>query len=1131
MNYHKLLIKQIQKHLPQNLQSDLSLQDFLSIVSESYNVLERDREMAERAFSISEEEYENLNQTLKKELELKKLSVHKLQEAVVTITGEKKYQDTEDVLFIAEYINLEVGRRKNAEKVFTSLIENTQSGILLEDETRHIVFTNNLFCDIFQIPVSPEHLQGVDCSNSAEQSRTLFKNPEEFINGIHHLLQEKKLVTGEVLELADGRILERDYIPIFIDSNYKGHLWSYTDITEKKKSQDAILQSEQKNRLIMNAALDGIITFDEEGIISFWNPHAERIFGLTAQNVIGSNIQDVLTLPVAKDKISKNLQPDNIILNKEVESIAYRNNKEKFPVELYVISIKDPNNQFYCCFIKDISERKIAEQKLESQRKFYEDILNNIPADIAVFNASHEYLFINPRGIKDDHLRKWIIGKKDEDYCRYRNKPLAIATERENTFNKVLHTKQSIEWEEKVYDANNNESHILRRFYPVLDKSQDVKLIIGYGIDITERKKMEQRIRANEEKYRCIIDNMNMGLIEIDAQRTITYANQSFLQMTDMSKEHIIGNSADMFVLPESAQLIMDKFNNRQKGISEAYEVKLNIKSGPRWWLLSSAPIYNDTGEFTGSVIVCLDIHKQKDLENNLREARELAESSAMAKQSFLANMSHEIRTPMNAIMGMANQLAKTSLGDEQRFYLQTVQSATENLLIILNDILDLSKIESGNLTIEKIGFEPKLMVGRVMQVMMYKAEEKGIAFTNSYCDSRLAPVLIGDPYRLNQILLNLVSNAIKFTAKGSVDISCKVLINDDVQQVIKISVRDTGIGMTKDFSESLFQKFRQEDESITRRFGGTGLGMNISKQLIELMGGSIEVDSEKDKGTTVSFTVAFKKGGAADIPEKQTQKISNDILGNTVILVADDNEMNRLVASTILKNYGGTIIEAQNGKEVIDILKSQHPNIILMDVQMPVMDGMEATQYIRKELNESIPIIALTAFAVKGDSDTFMTAGMNDYLSKPFNENELINMIAKYLDLQAEAIVGKQKKLTGDDLYNLSKIELIANGDNSFIDKMIKLFIKQARISVDEIISAYQNNDFEKVSRTAHRLKPSIDDMGIQSLQEDIRRLELDIQAEGKSHIMDQVINHIEEIITAVTNKLSINSSLYDEN
>jgi CheY-like chemotaxis protein len=361
--------------------------------------------------------------------------------------------------------------------------------------------------------------------------------------------------------------------------------------------------------------------------------------------------------------------------------------------------------------------------------------------------------------------------------------------------------------------------------------------------------------------------------------------------------------------------------------------------------------------------------------------------------------MSHEIRTPMNAILGMANQLAKTPLDSKQMFYLDTINSASENLLVIINDILDLSKIEAGKLQLENIGFAPKEVVNRAMQVLMHKAEEKGLYLTDSKCITDLWPVLMGDPYRLNQVLLNLISNAIKFTEKGGVNICSNIVNETAATQTICISIQDTGIGMDEAFVNNLFDKFSQEDVSVTRQYGGTGLGMSICKDLIELMGGEIKVESKKGTGTKVSFTVEFTKGNTSNLPAKETACITKEVLAGRKILVVDDNKMNRLVAKTILSNYGAVVTEAVNGSEAIEMLLNADIEVVLMDIQMPVMGGVEATRIIRDNISKSLPVIALTANAIKGDNEKYIEGGMSAYLSKPFKEMDLLNIVASWVN------------------------------------------------------------------------------------------------------------------------------------
>jgi len=491
------------------------------------------------------------------------------------------------------------------------------------------------------------------------------------------------------------------------------------------------------------------------------------------------------------------------------------------------------------------------------------------------------------------------------------------------------------------------------------------------------------------------------------------------------------------------------------------------------------------------------DITQQKNQEIELIDARIQAEHLARTKETFLANMSHEIRTPMNAIMGMSNQLAKTNLTAQQQFYLETIHAASDNLLNIINDILDLSKIEAGKLGFENIGFELRNVAKRVVQVLGLKAEEKGFLLRNSSFDENISPVLIGDPYRLNQVLLNLISNAIKFTEKGSVDLSFKLLEDNDTLQVIKISVKDTGIGMDEAFMKLLFDKFSQEYESVSRKHGGTGLGMSICKELIDLMGGSIDAESKKGEGTTISFTVEFKKGGATDLPEKDIVDISTDFLAGKKVLVTDDNETNRMVAAIILKNFGAEVVEAADGKQAIEAINKYALDIILMDIQMPVMNGFESASAIRLAGNTT-PIIALTAEAIKGEREKCIAAGMDDYISKPFKEEEFLNVIAKWLkkDIPVAKFVAGEASKNETPLYDLSEIKAISRGNDGFVLKMVNTFCLQTPKMLQEMTEAYHANNFVRVKEIAHKIKPSIDNLEIGPLKLLLKNIENITQA-----------------------------------
>ncbi|MBD8488972.1 response regulator [Echinicola sp. CAU 1574] len=645
-------------------------------------------------------------------------------------------------------------------------------------------------------------------------------------------------------------------------------------------------------------------------------------------------------------------------------------------------------------------------------------------------------------------------------------------------------------------------------------------------LNITERKDSERHLKIQEEKYRNIITNMNLGILEVDNHENILYANKRFCEMAGYSLKELHGGKAtDLLLEKKGHQLLEEKRNLRNQGISDNFEISVKNKAGEKkWWFVSGSPNYNDDGELIGSLGIHLDITSQKELEKELIQAKEDAEASTRAKELFLANMSHEIRTPMNAITGMINQLRKTVLDSDQTFYLNTINSAADNLLIIINDILDLSKIEAGKLSLEEIGFEPHHVLTRVMQVMGHKAEEKGIKFTNSTFDSQISNVLIGDPYRLNQILLNLISNAIKFTEKGNVDITFELISEQDDIQNIKIGISDTGIGMEEEFVKNLFKKFHQEDSSITRKFGGTGLGMSICKELVELMGGKITVSSVKNQGTSVFVLLPLLKGKAENLPTTKPNTVDTSILKDKLILVTDDNDMNRLVASTILSNYGAKILEADNGIKAIDQVEKFPVDLILMDIQMPMLDGLKATKIIRQKEITEIPIIALTAFALKGDDVKFLDQGMNDYLAKPFDEYQLLETTCKWLDNdlrndkdKAESINKKLPDST-EKLYDLEKLKALSPGNKLFQQKMIDLFKTLSSSSMQEIKDAYKSSNREQIKKIAHRMKPSISSLGITSIQQDIRKLE---EGNMSDENIQKSINKIDKVIEEVNQEL----------
>ncbi len=394
---------------------------------------------------------------------------------------------------------------------------------------------------------------------------------------------------------------------------------------------------------------------------------------------------------------------------------------------------------------------------------------------------------------------------------------------------------------------------------------------------------------------------------------------------------------------------------------------------------------------------------KVKEKTAELEQEMERAENSERAKEQFLANMSHEIRTPLNAILGMTRLLLDKEPRSDQMRYLNAIRESSDNLLVIINDILDLSKIEAGKVRFEEISFRLQDRIDTVLNTMQFTADEKRLDLKADMAD-RLPSVLNGDPYRLNQVLINLVGNALKFTEKGSVRISVRELNRQDDKVDIQFEVTDSGIGIGKDKLQHIFDMFTQESSSTTRKFGGTGLGLAICKRLVELQGGDIEVESEPGKGSTfrfhVPYTISDDTGSAMN--RSNTIEADKDLSGLRILL-AEDNEFNKMVAVDTLEELipGVQVDIATTGKEAVELALKNNYHVILMDIQMPEMDGYEATRLIRSYNNErinSVPIIAMTASVIKSEVDNCFESGMNDFVGKPFNPEELLNTIKRNL-------------------------------------------------------------------------------------------------------------------------------------
>ena len=473
-------------------------------------------------------------------------------------------------------------------------------------------------------------------------------------------------------------------------------------------------------------------------------------------------------------------------------------------------------------------------------------------------------------------------------------------------------------------------------------------------------------------------------------------------------------------------------------------------------------------------------VNERKEFEKQLEESRQKAEESLETRKLFLANISHEIRTPISAISGMSGILADTEISETQKQYINAIQSSSKSLMVIVNDILDMSKLESGKFSAEFIPFDLRAILDPLYTTYLLRTDEKGIAFSVEY-PKDMPQWLFGDPTRLGQILNNLISNAIKFTDAGKVTLKI-TFEKKGKHNEFSFRVTDTGIGIDQEKLKTIFEFFSQEDNTITRRFGGTGLGLAISKSISELLGGEITVESEKNVGSTFKFCVTMPE--ASEQLKNETNIVRTDLKGKTVLIV-EDNELNRFLAVTILKKWDANIHIAVNGEEAVKAVSDLEIDIVLMDIQMPVMDGVAAAIAIRSKLKSNVPIIALTANALESEKEKCWQAGMNEYITKPYNPEFLREKIIFLTENNSKSEEQNSEQISLDSLHTL------VNGSKDQMIHMTNVFLNQIEKHFNELKLALNENDLDQITLVTHQLKSSFKLFGLNKTGVLLERIE----------------------------------------
>ncbi len=656
-----------------------------------------------------------------------------------------------------------------------------------------------------------------------------------------------------------------------------------------------------------------------------------------------------------------------------------------------------------------------------------------------------------------------------------------------------------------------------------------------------------EKQKLKEAGYaRSLIEASLDPLVTINIDGKITDMNEATVNITGISRARITDTDFfEYFTEPQRArEVYKEVFANGSVADSP---LTVRHTDGKLTDVLFNGSVYKDPeGNVVGVVIVARDVTEQNHISKELTEAivfaelatviaeeakakaeaaTLIAEDAVKAKQQFLSNMSHEIRTPMNAIIGFTKVILKTELNVKQKEYLNAIKQSGDALIVLINDILDLAKVDAGKMTFEKMPFKLESSISAMIHLFEAKIEEKNLKLIKNY-DRTIPEVLVGDPVRLHQIILNLVSNAVKFTATGNIIITVKQLQQDHQYATIEFAVTDTGIGISESKKETIFENFQQASSDTSRLYGGTGLGLAIVKQLVEAQGGTIAVESKIDEGSTFRFTLSFQKTN--DTAEADVELIELDTeFKHIKVLVVEDMALNQLLMKTLLDDFGFERDIAANGKIAIEKLANKDYDIILMDLQMPEMNGFEATEYIRNTIKSNIPIIALTADVTTVDLAKCKAVGMNDYIAKPVDErilySKILGLVKKPVKKEHTGVNTTEPVKESTLKYtNLAYLNGITKNNSKLIMEMIAVYLDQTPALVHTIKQALAEKDWDTIHAAAHKMVPSFAIMGIDTTYEMIaKKIQAYNGADTKSDKINTLVLQLENICTQACKEL----------
>lgn len=869
-------------------------------------------------------------------------------------------------------------------------------------------------------------------------------------------------------------------------------------------------QEEKMNfyKAIIDTTDDLISIFDQEGKSLFFSKAYEKLLGKPVATEVGKHFSSFLEKrdKTKFQKACKNLDEETRVPIKH---------KVVLDGEVHVNLKSDikKNDSLYIVTSSVISEKDINLKKIVGSENLWKSLSDSIPDFVTITDQEGVIIYVNHYSLT--LTEKDVIGKKFTDFF--------YPDEREEewkVFKEVLNSKKVIQNEKLVHYPDKTSRWFHSSIGPLII-DDELKGAIIISKDINEQKTREHTILESEERFRQLVESANDIIYRTDYSGNFVYINPEASKIFGYSIEELKNLHYSVLIREEYVERVSSFYNNQfiNRTPNTYYEFPMRSKDGKEIWLGQNVQILTDGDWVLGFQALARDITTRKRIENELKLAKKEAEESSKAKQEFLSTMSHEIRTPLNAVIGLTNLLSESKIAaEEHQELIQGIKISADNLLHIINDILDFSKIESGKFSLENTPFELNTLLSGVKQSFTSQVQEKGIEliFDSNKVEDQL---LQGDPIRISQILLNLISNAVKFTKVGKVvvDVQTESTSTEDIWLNLKVS--DTGIGIPRDQVQSIFDSFSQASKSTTRKYGGTGLGLTITNMLVRMMKGTIKVDSAPNKGSVFEVKIKLQRATRDDIPTTNSDVKTDSVIEGKTILLVEDNQMNQLVASRYMRRWGAMIDVANNGLHAIELLKKKRFDLILMDLEMPDMDGYETTRYIRNRMEKpynEIPIIAITASAFVSVKEKVLRFGMDDYVTKPFDPAALKEKISNTLlgrkPSKKDNSNAKSHTYISPDgkLYNLAYLMEASAGDYSFVEKMIKTYLNNTPKYLDELKKWMMQNNFYELKRVAHKFKATVTIVGVKEIEDLIDELESNIMQNKNLEKLPMIVEKI---------------------